>query len=90
VFIAGLNDENLQVRWMALGQIFSTTEEVPIEVYRDVIISDPDPTVRRQALALLVHKKGGDAKNVLEEVKFGQDQEMSAYAEQLLTDLASR
>jgi HEAT repeats len=83
-FIAGLSDEDPQVRWMALGQIFSMAEDVPLDVLREVIVSDPDPTIRRQALAVLVHKKAGDARDVLQEVRAGRDPEMRAYAEQLL------
>jgi hypothetical protein len=88
VFIEGLHDEDPQVRWMALGHIFSSTAEVPTEALREVIIFDSDPNIRRQALAVLVHKRGSAAKDVLEEVRSGQDPEMSAFAEQLLADSA--
>ncbi len=84
-FVTALEDEEKDVRWTALTRILSVDQEVPADVYRQVIRTDPSPFMRKQALAVYVFKKRADATGVLHEVQASNDPMMSAYAEELLT-----
>lgn len=87
VFVGALEDEVPEVRWMALTQILMAREDVPPDVYRNIYVSDPDPNMKKQALAVFAFKDREAAKPFLEEVRVGGNAEMSAHAEQLLDKL---
>lgn len=89
-FVQGLEDDSKTVRWRALTQILGARQALSDEVYRRVIDEDPDPFLRKQALAVLVFKKRHAAEGLLSELKAGDDQRLSTYAQELLDWLAQQ
>ena len=86
-----LNDESPHVRWRALTRILSAYQEVSEGTYRSVINEDPDPFIRRQALAVYVFKRRHAAEKLLTDVRASHfDKKMSAYADDLIDWLAKQ
>lgn len=83
-------DESKTVRWRALTQILGVRQDLSDDVYRRAIREDPDPFLRKQALAVAVFRLRHDAEGLLAEVRAGRDEKLSAYAEELLEWLAQQ
>lgn len=89
-FVSSLEDDSKKVRWRALSQILGVQQDLDDTVYRRVIDEDPDPFLRKQALAMLVFKKRHGAEGTLAELRSSEDEKMRAYAQELTAWLAKQ
>lgn len=89
-FVSSLEDDSNKVRWRALSQILGVQQDLDDDVFRRVIDQDPDPFLRKQALAMLVFKKRHGAEGILAELRGSQDQRISDYAQELTEWLAQQ
>jgi len=88
-YVSALKDKDSGVRRSVLREFLSTDQPPPADVLNDVVVNDPDPMVRREALDLLVFKYGIAAANTLEVLQNGPDPNLRARATELLDYLSS-
>jgi hypothetical protein len=84
ILAAALGDDDERVRALALRQLADREDAPPTHALARVARHDPSPSVRRQALDLLVVAAPGDARRELEEALSDPDPLVSRQAEALL------
>ena len=87
---AALEDENLQVRSLALKILGSSIEKSPIEPLIEVSRWDPSPQIRMEALKLLATQQQERSRETLEQALEEADGEVRRFAQKFLNTLPTK